>query len=106
MYFLTLLKNAELIIGNSSAGIREAPFYNVPTIDIGTRQSNRAVATSIVNVAHNKEIIKKVIATISVQLDETMNSDFGNGKSDELFLKLLQSKELWKTNCQKQFQDL
>ena len=105
-YFLTLLKNAELIIGNSSAGIREAPFYNVPTIDIGTRQSNRAVATSIVNVTHDKEIIKKGIATISVQLNETMNSDFGNGKSDELFLKLLQSKELWKTNCQKQFQDL
>ncbi|WP_218599348.1 UDP-N-acetylglucosamine 2-epimerase [Polaribacter sp. NJDZ03] len=105
-YFLTLLKNAELIIGNSSAGIREAPFYNVPTIDIGTRQSNRAVATSIVNVAHDKEIIKKLLATISVQLNETMNSDFGNGKSDELFLKLLQSKELWKTNCQKQFQDL
>ena len=26
-YFLTLLKNADFIIGNSSAGIREAPFY-------------------------------------------------------------------------------
>ena len=26
-YFLTLLKNAEFIIGNSSAGVREAPYY-------------------------------------------------------------------------------
>ena len=40
-FYLTLLKNAELIIGNSSAGIREAPVFGVPTINIGTRQNNR-----------------------------------------------------------------
>ncbi|MDP3935200.1 MAG: UDP-N-acetylglucosamine 2-epimerase, partial [Candidatus Giovannonibacteria bacterium] len=40
-HFLTLLKNANFIIGNSSAGIREAPFYGVPAINIGGRQSNR-----------------------------------------------------------------
>ena len=44
-YFLTLLKNAQFIIGNSSAGIREAPYYNVPIINIGTRQKNRAIQT-------------------------------------------------------------
>ena len=37
-YFLTLLKNASFIISSSSAGIREAPYYKTPTIDIGTRQ--------------------------------------------------------------------
>lgn len=39
-YFLTLLKNAKFLIGNSSAGIHEAPVYGVPTI-IGSRQKNR-----------------------------------------------------------------
>ena len=48
-YFLTLLNNAEFIIGNSSAGIREAPFYNVPTINIGTRQHGRGKDDSIIN---------------------------------------------------------
>ena len=33
-YFLSSLKNSNLIIGNSSAGIREAPFYGIPTINI------------------------------------------------------------------------
>ena len=41
-YFLTLLKNSFCIIGNSSSGVREAPFYGVPTIDLGNRQKNRA----------------------------------------------------------------
>ena len=40
-YFLKLLNKSKFIIGNSSAGIREAPYYNIPTIDIGTRQNNR-----------------------------------------------------------------
>ena len=39
-YFLTLLKNADFIIGNSSAGVREAPYYGIRTIDIGSRQNS------------------------------------------------------------------
>ena len=35
------LKNADFLIGNSSCGIKEAPFYNIPVIDIGCRQHNR-----------------------------------------------------------------
>jgi UDP-N-acetylglucosamine 2-epimerase (hydrolysing) len=38
------------IIGNSSAGIREAPYYGLPIINIGTRQQNRAVHADIVDV--------------------------------------------------------
>jgi LacI family repressor for deo operon, udp, cdd, tsx, nupC, and nupG len=41
-YFLTLLRHADCIMGNSSAGIREAPVYGVPSINIGTRQQGRA----------------------------------------------------------------
>ena len=42
--FLRFLKESIFIVGNSSAGIREAPYYNVPTVDIGSRQNNRANA--------------------------------------------------------------
>lgn len=47
-YFLTLLKNAKCIIGNSSVGIREAPVYGVPTINLGTRQNKRFEYSSII----------------------------------------------------------
>ena len=40
-YYLCLLKNSQVLIGNSSAGIREMPALGKPTINIGTRQNNR-----------------------------------------------------------------
>ena len=49
-YFLRLLKESDFIIGNSSAGVREAPFYGIPTINLGDRQNNRADGDSIFNV--------------------------------------------------------
>jgi UDP-N-acetylglucosamine 2-epimerase (hydrolysing) len=56
-YFLTLLKHAQFIIGNSSAGIREAPYYGIPIINIGTRQQNRAVHADILNVGYDTQSI-------------------------------------------------
>ena len=106
-YFLRLLKEADFIIGNSSAGIREAPYYKVPTIDIGTRQSNRSEAASIINVLYKKEkILAAILAIEKSDSKEKVVSEFGTGNSDQLFLNLLQSESIWKVNCQKQFQDL
>ena len=107
-YFLTLLKNAEFVIGNSSAGIREAPYYSIPTINIGTRQHNRSQSKTIVNVTHDHSKILGEIKQINENFkeDNTDTCEFGSGNSDQLFLDLLLSNELWKVNCQKQFQDL
>ncbi|AUC84417.1 UDP-N-acetylglucosamine 2-epimerase (hydrolyzing) [Polaribacter sp. ALD11] len=106
-YFLRLLKESKYIIGNSSAGIREAPFYNVPTIDIGSRQNNRYQGNTVLNVSFNTINILKTINTINkLKIKSTEASDFGKGNSDVLFLNLLRSEELWEVNCQKQFQDL
>ena len=60
-YFLTLLKNSQFIIGNSSAGIREAPYYGIPIINIGTRQHNRAIHADIINVDYS---VKSIIETL------------------------------------------
>ena len=48
-YYLTLLKNSEFIIGNSSSGIREAPVYGIKTINLGERQKNRTDNSFISN---------------------------------------------------------
>jgi len=106
-YFLRLLKETRFIIGNSSAGVREAPYYKVPTIDIGTRQSNRGQANSIINVAYDSEDILLAIKNISSKKQEIIDiNEFGEGNSNELFLHLLESDIIWEVNCQKQFQDL
>lgn len=104
-YFLTLLKNCQFIIGNSSAGIREAPYYGIPIINIGTRQQNRAVHADIINVDYNKYSISKALETIDSHQVKQTDTDFGQGNSAALFLESLQKEDFWKMNHQKQFRD-
>ena len=106
--FLTLLKNSDFIIGNSSSGIREAPFYDIPTIDIGTRQNNRFLSETIFNVEFSKsKILNKIKSIKSIKSNKKISKkDFGNGESDKLFMELLKNNKIWSTNHQKQFQDL
>ena len=80
-YFLRFLKDASFIIGNSSAGIREAPYYNVPTIDIGTRQNNRAKLKTIFNCNYN---LKDILSTIN-KIKNFKNID-GKTKKDNFHL--------------------
>lgn len=105
-YFLTLLKNAKFIIGNSSAGIREAPYYGIPVINIGTRQQNRAVNSSICNVDYSKDSIFKALQMEMTKSKEIEHDSFGDGNSAAAFLKALQDDNLWKINHQKQFRDI
>ena len=107
-YFLRLLKESKYIIGNSSVGIREAPHYNVPTIDLGTRQNNRSKTKTITNVEIDFDAIMNVLTDRKYNIQDSYKNkfEFGSGNSNQLFLKLLQGEELWAINCQKQFQDL
>jgi UDP-N-acetylglucosamine 2-epimerase (hydrolysing) len=104
-YFLTLLKNSQFIIGNSSAGIREAPYYGIPIINIGTRQQNRAVHADIINVDYNEKNISEALRIIDSHQVQQSDDDFGQGNSAELFLESLQKEAFWKMNHQKQFRD-
>lgn len=103
-YFLTLLKYAKLIIGNSSAGIREAPVYGVPTINIGSRQNERFEHISIINLSGNDT--QEIVSTIqnvwaSKRFDPCYY--FGEGNSAALFLEMLKRDSFWKIDLQKSF---
>ena len=108
-YFLTLLKNSKYIIGNSSAGIREAPYYGIPTVDIGTRQSNRSSSTNIIHCDYTSESILLAVEEakeFDSKSTEGYEKEFGDGNSSELFYELLTSNDIWVISCQKQFQEL
>lgn len=104
-YFLTLLKNSQFIIGNSSAGIREAPYYGIPIINIGTRQQNRAVQAEIVNVDYSSKRISATLKKIDLHPSQKSNADFGQGNSAQLFLESIENSAIWTINHQKQFRD-
>ncbi len=63
--FLSILKISDLIIGNSSSGIIEAPSLNTFTINIGDRQFGREQAKSIFNCSYNKDNFIKLFKKIS-----------------------------------------
>lgn len=105
-YFLTLLKNSQFIIGNSSAGIREAPYYGIPIINIGTRQQNRTVHAEIINTNYSAEEIRKALLKIDSHPIQNSKDDFGQGNSAELFLESLKKNDIWQLNQQKQFRDI
>ncbi len=102
-YFLTLLKNAQFIIGNSSAGIREAPYYGIPIINIGSRQQNRSLNADIINVGYNIKSIQYALQLIDKHKAQASPNNFGQGNSTNLFLKCIENIEIWKINYQKQF---
>jgi UDP-N-acetylglucosamine 2-epimerase (hydrolysing) len=107
-YFLTLLHSAEFIIGNSSAGIREAPYYNTPSIDIGTRQKNRSAGASIFHCDYRESSIidaNQKINGFSQKNRKNATHNFGSGDSDKKFIQIIKRDLFWKTNKQKQFQD-
>ncbi len=103
-YFLTLLKNSMFIIGNSSAGVREAPYYGVPSINIGTRQANRVFAETISNIQGEKQIILSEIKRVLRLKKGPAQNLFGGGNSCDLFLESLSNAEVWTISHQKQFQ--
>ena len=100
-YFLTLLKNSEFIIGNSSAGVREAPIYGISTINIGNRQKNRFLHESITNVDFNEKKIIQAINNFDIKKFR-LSKHFGKGNSSKLIYDILSKNKVWKITKQKQ----
>lgn len=105
-YFLTLLRSARYMIGNSSAGVREAPVYGVPSIDLGSRQHGRAMASSIYWAPMEKAAIMSVIRKVQETGPCPPSFINGTGRSREGFLDLLQRGVPWTLPLQKRFQPL
>jgi UDP-N-acetylglucosamine 2-epimerase (hydrolysing) len=105
--FLVLLKNSEFILGNSSAGIREACVYGVPAIDIGSRQNKRYIPRAVRNIQHTEEDEKCILECINNVADYRYTSNyFGSGNSAELFLDAIKTSSILETSIQKEFVEL
>ncbi|MDP1844447.1 MAG: UDP-N-acetylglucosamine 2-epimerase [Sediminibacterium sp.] len=104
-YFLVLLKYSQFIIGNSSAGIREAPYYGLPTINVGTRQQNRSISRDIINCNYETE---EIVNSIKIALNSKFQKInlFGKGNSDMLFIESIKQDGFWEISKQKIFKDI
>ncbi len=60
--YFSLLKFASVVIGNSSSGILEVPYFKKPTVNIGNRQKGRMKASSIIDCGYDEKNIKNAIS--------------------------------------------
>ena len=104
-FFLSLLANAKFMIGNSSAGVREAEVFGIPAINIGSRQRSRTSSKHIINVDNDKKDILKAISKAE-NMGFKPVSHFGDGNSYKKFYEVITNEKFWKTPVQKQFVDL
>lgn len=105
-YFVVLLRHAKFVIGNSSSGIREAPYFGVPTVNIGSRQKNRAIGPDIINVGYATAEVKDGIRQALQRQRNGKTNHYGEGRSNIMFLETLKTDHLWTIEKQKQFKDL
>jgi len=84
--YLSLMKIASVMVGNSSSGIIEAPSFGLPVVNIGSRQEGRERAENVIDVDYDKEQIE---TAIKKALDDenfkekvkNCKSPYGDGKA-------------------------
>jgi UDP-N-acetylglucosamine 2-epimerase (hydrolysing) len=104
-HFSELMKNAACMVGNSSAGVREAPFLGLPSLDIGTRQTNRSDAPSVTACeAADRATILDYLSTHWGR-QATPHDGFGQGSAAERFVETIARPEFWSLSLQKAFRD-
>lgn len=88
--YLSCMKICDVVIGNSSSGIIEAPFFGTPTLNIGVRQKGRL---------HDKSVIDSVIDNIENKLKEVLSGKYekslmhGDGNCAEKLVSFLEQQE-------------
>ena len=104
-YFSELLRNAACLAGNSSAGVREAPFLGIPSLDVGSRQTNRADAPSLVHAdAFDAAAIARFLS-LNWGRRYPRHTQFGRGDAAQAFAALLGAERFWTQPLQKRFHE-
>ena len=109
MYY-SALKNCNLVIGNSSSGILEAPYFAIPSINIGDRQTGRLSAKSVI---HSKKDIRSIINSIKKAIKINSKKDnkiydnpYGKIKSSKKIMNFLKKINMSKIDTRKKFYDI
>lgn len=87
--FVNVMRNASCMIGNSSAGIREACYFGTPVVNTGSRQDGRLRPGNVVDVLYDEEDIYHAITTQIVHGSYPVEMPYGVGGTGEKMADLL-----------------
>ncbi|HFS5791141.1 TPA: UDP-N-acetylglucosamine 2-epimerase [Citrobacter werkmanii] len=93
--YLSAVKYASAVVGNSSSGIIEVPAFDVPTVNIGVRQKGRIAAQSVLNCdATTESITAALTCAISrsyIREGEQISNPYGQGNTSAKIIEMIKS---------------
>lgn len=97
--YASLMKNAAVLVGNSSSALLEAPSFELPAVNIGKRQLGRLRGKNVIDVAEHStdKIVSAVIAAMEPGLRESlkgMENPYGDGHSSDRIVRILEDLEI------------
>ncbi|MEZ9477061.1 UDP-N-acetylglucosamine 2-epimerase [Vibrio splendidus] len=105
--YLSAVKYAAAVIGNSSSGIIEVPAFDVPTVNIGSRQKGRLAAKSVLHCEANRADIERAIRSANEReykdTAEEIENPYGQGNTSEKVIEMIKTLDF---NPCKTFHDL
>ncbi len=91
--YLSLLKAVNVVVGNSSSGIIEAPIFLKPSVNIGDRQRGRIKPDTVIDcgpkVKAIKAAIKKALSKNFIASRKKAKNLYGNGHAAEKIVRIL-----------------
>jgi UDP-N-acetylglucosamine 2-epimerase (hydrolysing) len=102
-FYVTLMRHADVLLGNSSSGVREAPVLGTPSVNVGTRQRRRSTAVSVRHVPAEKTAVLAAIARARVLGRHPSDTGFGEPGASRRIVALLEGEEIWRTSLYKEF---
>ena len=100
---MKLIKNTSCLIGNSSSGIREGSYLQVPVVNIGSRQNSRERGDNVLDTNNSKiGIYNSIIKQINRKKIK-INKIYGNGNSSKKILNIINNVSL---DINKKFRDI
>ncbi|AVJ55370.1 UDP-N-acetylglucosamine 2-epimerase (hydrolyzing) [Idiomarina sp. OT37-5b] len=96
--YLSAIKHANAVIGNSSSGIIEAPSFSTPTVNIGQRQLGRLAAESVLHCEGSYDaIVNAIDRAVTTEFGENINNPYGQGNASRKIIDILKSANLNRT---------
>lgn len=103
--YLSLMKHAAVMVGNSSSGIIESSSFRLPVVNIGIRQEGRERSTNIIDVPHDrKKIVRAVKQAMSQpfkKIVQKAKNPYGNGTAGKRIAAVLATIDINKRLIQK-----
>lgn len=104
--YWSLLAQVNAVVGNSSSGLYEAPSFKVPTVNIGSRQSGREQAASVINCPPRSAAITQAIKHALTMDCARVVNPYGDGHSAARIIAALSNIADFRALLQKHFHEL